>query len=136
MRIVLDTNVILSAVLFGGKPRQVLDLVLSGRLDLSLSEAIISELRGVLARPKFGLTAPTIESMIGELTSVAEWVVPTRNLEVIADDPSDNEILNCAVEARADYIVSGDVHLLTLGKLGDIVIVNPETFLGIRSRKE
>lgn len=136
MRVVLDSNVILSAILFGGKPRQVLEAALSGEIKMYVSEAILTELKGVFQRPKFGLSSEIIEAITSELASTAEWVHPTKHLAAIKDDPSDNEVIDCALEANADYIVSGDRHLLELGKCGSVSILNPDEFLALLKKKE
>jgi uncharacterized protein len=121
MRVVLDTNVILSAILFGGKPRRVLQAAISGTITICTSDPIIQELSSVLERPRFGLDANAVQGIISELASLSELVSPRRHFHLIDEDPSDNLFIDCAVEARAEYIVSGDRHL----------IVSPETFLTI-----
>jgi uncharacterized protein len=135
MRVVLDTNVILSGILFGGKPRQILEAAVAGTLKMFISEAIVSELKGVLQRPKFGLTSQIVEAIVAELSSVAEWVVPQSHVEIIKDDITDNSVLDCALEANADYIVSGDEHLLKVERCGKIAIVTPDTFLRLLETK-
>lgn len=129
MKVVLDTNVILSAILFGGKPRRVLEAATAGQVKMYISEALLSELEGVLRRQKFGLDAVVVGTIVAELTSTAEVVQPTSHVSVITDDPSDNDVLDCALEAKADYVVSGDRHLLALGRCGNALILNPDDFL-------
>ena len=128
-RIVLDTNVIISAILFGGKPRKVLDLVISGTVDCTLSLAILDELRDVLQRPKLGFPPDLCLHIAEELHGVCDIISPSLNLHVIRSDPDDNCILECAVEASADYIVSGDPHLLELGAFERIAILSPADYL-------
>lgn len=129
LRIVLDTNVLISAILFGGPPRQVLERVIAGDLDCSLSLAILDELRDVLQRPKFGFSAQIAVTVVEELCGVCEIVSPSRKVRVIKADPDDNRVIECALEAKADFIVSGDAHLLGLGSYADIRIVSPSDFL-------
>ena len=131
LRVVLDTNVLVSALLYGGNPRKVLQSAISGAFDLSVSEALIEELQAVLQRPRFGLTVQFVHNTIAELTSTAQWVVPTKHHQLVDDDPSDNLVLDCAVEAEADYLVTGDDHLLRLRKCGKVSIVNPQHFLEV-----
>jgi len=128
-RIVLDTNVIISAILFGGKPRRVLDLVISGSVDCTLSIAILDELRDVLQRPKFGFPADLCLHIIEELQGVCDIISPSMSVNVIRSDPDDNRILECAVEAHAHFIVSGDSHLLDLGTFEKISILSPAEYL-------
>jgi putative PIN family toxin of toxin-antitoxin system len=128
-RIVLDTNVLISAILFGGKPRKVLDLVISGSIDCTLSTAILDELKGVLERPKFGFSANACLHIIEELHGICDIISPSVSVDVISSDPDDNRILECAVEAHAHFIVSGDPHFLDLGKFKKIRILSPACYL-------
>ena len=134
MRVVLDTNVILSAILFGGKPRQIIEAALAGTIKIYASETIISELKSVLGRPKFGLDPQMIESIVVEFSSLVEWVQPRIHVDVIKEDPSDNQVLDCALEAEAEYVISGDDHLLQLERCGKILILNPDSFLRAREK--
>ncbi len=129
MRIVLDTNVYVSAILFGGKPQQVLDTAISRRAEVFVSDAIVSEIEDVLRRPKFSLTAEFVRSVMAEVTALTHWVAPVRHVSATKEDPADNDVIDCAVEARAEYVVSGDAHLLRLGEFEGIRIVDADTFL-------
>ena len=128
-RIVLDTNVLISAILFGGKPRRILDLVISGSVDCTLSIAILDELRGVLERPKFGFPPNVCLHIIEELHGICDIISPSVSVDVIRSDPDDNRISECAVEAHVHFIVSGDPHLLDLGKFEKIRILSPANYL-------
>ena len=128
-RIVLDTNVLISAILFGGKPRKVLELVISGLADCILSTVILDELKDVLQRPKFGFTADACFHIIEELRGACNIISPSASVDVIRSDPDDNRILECAKEAKAHFIVSGDLHLLDIGKFEKIRIVSPADYL-------
>ena len=134
MRIVLDTNVLISALLFGGNPREILDRVIRGEIVLCLSESITSELAKVLQRPKFGFSPTIVNQIVTELSAISELVLPTEMIQEIRADETDNRVLECAFEASAEYIVSGDVHLLELQKFGSIQIVNPQQFLELHNK--
>ena len=129
MRIVCDTNVLISAVLFAGRPREVLAALLRRRVRGFLCPAIEQEVRDVLRRRKFGLAAEQVELICQALRELMDTVVPHRGVSVIREDPADNAILACAWAAKADCIVSGDRHLLTLGSFRGIEIVRPAAFL-------
>jgi putative PIN family toxin of toxin-antitoxin system len=129
VRIVLDTNVLISALLFGGNPRKILDLIIRGEIVLCLSESITSELAAVLQRSKFGFSHEIVNQIIPELSAISEFVLPTKKIQEIKADEADNRVLECADEASADYIVSGDAHLLEKKQFGSIQIVNPQQFL-------
>lgn len=128
IRVVLDTNVILSAIIFGGKPRTILENVIRENIGLYISEAILNELKRVLNRPKFHYPAEIIRLIISEFTSIGELVDLTTRISIIRRDPEDNRILECAVEAGVDYVVTGDSHLLELGKYENIWILTPAQF--------
>ncbi len=129
MKIVCDTNVLISAVVYGGRPREVLETVIAGRALGFLSPALRDEFRTVLGRPKFGLTPQQVHEVCQGLDDILEAVHPSRTLSVIHEDPADNAVLECALEAGADCIVSGDVHLLGLGRFNGIQILRPMEFL-------
>ena len=128
-RVVLDTNVLISAIVFGGRPRRVLEMVVGGDINCSLSFAILDELRDVLQRPKFGFSPHQSVTIIDELHNICDILNPPRRIRTIKVDPDDNRVLECAVEARADGIISGDAHLLDLGQYRGIAIMSPSDFL-------
>ena len=129
MRVVLDTNVLISAVVFGGKPRMILEAVFRGEATLFFSSHIIDELRGVLERPKFGFPSEMIQTILSELYAVGNFVAPSERIFQVQEDPDDNRILECAIEANANYIVSGDAHLLDLKHYQNVRIVSPDEYL-------
>jgi putative PIN family toxin of toxin-antitoxin system len=129
LRVVLDTNVLISAILFGGKPRQILEKAIRGEIRLCLSEPILEELKGVLQRSKFEYSPEMIQFILTELTGIADFVNPSETLNVVLEDPEDNRILECAIEAKANYVISGDFHLLRLRSYRNIEVVNVTAFL-------
>ena len=129
LRVVLDTNVLISAILFGGKPREILEKAIRGEIRLCLSEPILEELKGVLRRSKFDYSPEMIQFILTELMSIADFVNPSETLNVVLQDPEDNRILECAVEAKANYIISGDLHLLKLSRYLDIEVLHVVAFL-------
>jgi len=135
MRIVADTNVIVSALVFGGVPRQVLELADTGRCELFFSEAIQTEVRRVLAE-KFGWERAMLQKVLPVLWSTGEMVVPRVAVRAVSDDPDDDRILECALEADADFLVSGDRHLLRLQIYKSIAIVSPRQFIETCARGE
>jgi len=129
MRAVLDTNVWVSGIVFGGVPFRILEIALESDFELIVSTDIIEEVEGVLASKKFGFSVSDIEEAVQPLLDIAEFVIPQTKLSVIKRCPADNRILECALEGKADYIVTGDIR--DLGKLGifrGIRIISPRTF--------
>lgn len=131
-KLVLDSNVIIAALVFGGKPREILELAVRGLVDIAISDDILEEIRGVLGGKKFQYPARIVRALIIEIEDLAHLVQPKEKIEAIADDPEDNRVLECAVESGASVIVSGDSHLLTLQNYGRIKIMNPDEFLRAR----
>lgn len=129
-RLVLDSNVIISAIISDGKPREILKMALKGRAQIVLSEPILKEIEKVLVRPKIGFSEAALEMVIWELIDIAEIVdYQGEKINAISDDPPDNRILECALAGAADFIISGDDHLLSLGAYKNIPIMNPASFL-------
>jgi len=128
IRIVLDTNVIVSALVFGGVPRSVLELAGAGPCELFYSEAIQGEVQRVLAE-KFGWAPAMLQEVLPILRSMGELVLPHAVVQAVPDDPDDNRILECALAADASFIVSGDRHLLALRNYKSISIVSPRQFI-------
>ena len=124
-RLVIDSNVLISAVFFGGPPARVLQQVMVGAAVAFISLAILDEIREVVQRPKFGLTPVQALLLIEELTHVCRVVEPKTSVREIRDDPDDNAVLECALEARAAIIVTGDAHLLNLKEWKSIRILAP-----------
>ena len=133
MRIVCDTNVLISGFLFGGNPREVLRLCSSGKVINCISPAIIHEVEEVQCRPKFGLLQEQVYRIIGLFRDTFTMVIPQHSVEIITQDPDDNRILETAVAAEAKVIVSGDKHLLELELWNDIAVLTPTNFLRINS---
>ena len=128
MRIVVDTNVIVSALVFGGLPRRVFEAVESGACEFYYSGDIEGETRRVL-RDKFGWDEGRLDRYLPGLWSLGQRVSPRRRVNAVKEDPDDNRILECALAAGADLIVSGDGHLLRLTAYEGIAIVTPREFL-------
>jgi len=137
IRVVFDTNTIISAQFWLGAPRQALDAIRIGAAKLVVSEQLMTELRTVLARAKFAqriaVIGSTVENMIADHRALVEIVEATPLPTPVCDDPKDDMVLACAVGGKADYIVSGDDDLLRLQSYQDIFIINVNTFLELLS---
>ena len=128
LRAVLDTNVVLSAHLNTEGPSGViLDLVFSRFFRCFVSNPLLEEYEEVLKRPRFGRSAREIARSLRLLREAAILVVPRKRLEVTRD-PDDNKVLECALEARADYVVTGNTRDFP-ARFQDIRIIPPRTFL-------
>lgn len=123
LKFVLDTNVLVSAMIStGGNPALLLDKAGEG-YSLFISRDMLIEFEAVISRDKFGFTDEETNTIIEAVISVSEVVNPEITLDVIRFDPDDNKILECAVACKASHIVSGDRHLLDLKEYGGICCV-------------
>ena len=127
--VVLDTNVLISALGWNAKPEACLELVLEGRLEGAISPAILEERDRVMAYPRFAFTEDEKHAFVEIVVAAFHVVEPTVDLAVVDDDPDDDAVLACAVAADADYVVSGDAHLQDLGSFRGIDVVEPATLL-------
>ncbi len=128
MKAVLDTNIFVSSF-FGGNPRRIIDLWKVGEIEICMSEEVLEEYLRVLVR--FQLEAEALDDLL-QVFKAGENICFVRvqeRLEVIKEDPGDNKFLECAVSSGADFIISGDHHLLELGEFRGTRIVTPATFL-------
>ena len=130
MRVVLDTNTVVSALLFSGISSKLVSLWQKGLITPLLSREILDEYLRVLSYPKFDLSEGEIKELIQEeILPYAEVVKPKRRLRVVQRDPSDNKFVECAVAGKARVIISGDKDLLSLGRYRQIRIQSPAQFL-------
>jgi uncharacterized protein len=127
VRLVLDTNTALSALLWGGTPGRVIDAAAAGQVELASSAALLAELQGVLAREKFAAALAerglTVSDLFEGYAAMVTLVAPATIAPTITRDPADDQVLAAAVAARADLIVSGDTHVLDLQRFQGIDIV-------------
>lgn len=128
-RVVLDTNVIISAFFWKGHPRKVYDLARERKIIMLISRDAENEFIRVLGYSKFGLAPKEILPFVKNLRSNTELVQTSSKLSIVVADPTDNIFLECAIDGKADYIVSGDRHLLDIGVYKGIEILKAKDFL-------
>ena len=122
--LVMDSNIYISAILFGGKPRLIIEAALSGQVRLAISSPILEEIQDVLSGSKFRFPSAAAREIVIEIAVLAKTVEAAERVTLIADDPDDDRILECALASGADAIVSGDDHLLRLENFRGIPILN------------
>lgn len=135
MRITIDTNILVSALGWNGAEASVVEMVLESKLELYLSTEILSEFFRVVKYPKFRFTDSEIDGFIGRLLSNSVIVNPSQPVKVIIDDPADNKILECALEGKSEFIISGDRYLLSLGEYEGIKILRAVDFLKVLGKE-
>lgn len=134
-RVVADTNIYISGLMFGGLPGMVLDLGLTLVIQLVISPPLLDELQDKL-RVKFNVSVPDAAAIRAKLETIAELIQTTTVLDMVKDDPDDNRVLECAVDGGAGIIVSGDRHLLSLKQHAGILILNARQFLDRLGQQE
>lgn len=134
MRVVLDTNVIVSGLFWTGPPARVLDSAIAKRFQVVISEAILAELSNVILRAKFNGRVARLPNLDRQtitegLRDAFEVIHIDATERVVGGDPDDDAIVACAVAASADYIISGDNHLLSIGQYQGIKICTVDHFV-------
>ena len=127
LRLVLDSNVLISAFYWEGNERSLLRECRIGKYKLVTSSFILEEVERVL-KEKFDEEEHLVRSYIREVFKFSELVVTPGRLNVITEDPSDNNVLETAVVGKANYLITGDKHLLKIGEYNNILILKSADF--------
>ena len=133
MRVVIDTNIFISSFFNpNGNPKRVIDLWKNGKITICITEEILKEYVKVLAGLGFS-NEPELEELLGLFKKKNNiiYIASTPKFNLIKDDPDDDKFIECAVAARAQYIISGDKHLLNLKTFQNITVISPSEFLNI-----
>jgi len=133
-KIVIDTNIYISAIFWGGKPREIIDLGRSGQVSIFTSSEIEKEIVRKL-KTKFGLSDEESAQILLDFSTFTIPVKTSQRIKVIDDDPDDDKFIECAVSSKSIFIVSGDTHLLKLEHYKGIKIVKAVDFLSIISKE-
>ena len=132
MRVVVDTNIIISSIFWGGAPYEIIRLGLDGKIEICSSTSILNEVRKVLQDPKekFKLSEEETNNII---QTIRECVSITESKEkvTLSRDPKDDHILECAATSKATFIVTRDNELLVLKEYLQTKIISPNDFLHI-----
>ncbi len=129
LRVVLDTNVLVSAIISDGKPRELLKKGIANQFIIVTSDLILQELATVLRRPKFKTNEKEIRRTTLALIRSAHVIKVKSKFAAVKKDPKDDKIINTAYDGNADVIVTGDSHLLNLKSFREIKITTVEKML-------
>lgn len=135
MRVVLDTNILISGILWEGNEAGLIQLCMDEVFENFTSIAILNELERALNYEKFKLTEDEIEHSVYLVTLFSSIVQPDIKIDKIKKDTSDNMFLECAVASNSQYIISGDSHLLDLGEFEGIKIIRTKEMLNLLEMK-
>jgi putative PIN family toxin of toxin-antitoxin system len=129
MKIILDTNVLISGIFFSGPPSQILQAWQNKRFQIVLSEQILSEYQRVSDELSYKYPQVDIAPII-ELVTIHGQLIDTKGVDIsICEDPDDDKFIECAIAGKCDIIVSGDKHLLKLAVYKGIKIIRPREFV-------
>lgn len=134
-RVVIDTNIYISAIFWNGKPREVIDLGRDGKITIFTSLDIENEIVGKL-KTTFKLAEEDVNQILLDFSTFTLPIRINKQLIVVRDDPDDNKFIECAVECRANYIISGDRHLLNLKEYEGIKLIKSSEFLKVYYKQE
>ena len=136
--VVFDVNVLISSLIVRGKPQELWRRAKSKEFSLVLSEEILAEFVSVISRPKFEkyVTQAEVELFLNELQATGTVVHVKSRFKVVVQDPDDDIIVRVAYDANAQYIVSGDRHLLDLKEIKGIRILTVDEMLKVLRRKQ
>jgi len=131
MKVVLDTNVLISALIKEGKPRQLLFRLIKSKHDLITSEEILEELAITASEPRIQkyVTQQDIADFLRDVATASKIVEVKSKFNIVKEDHDDDTILSAAFDSRASYMVSGDRHLLEMGRFRRTRIVTVDEML-------
>jgi putative PIN family toxin of toxin-antitoxin system len=130
LRAVLDTNVLVSALIGAGKSRELWKVAVERKFMLIISKEMLAEFLGVVERKKFGaIRRISVERFVTQLIRISTMTAIKSSYKVVLDDPDDDIVINTAYSGKAEYIVTGDSHLLEIGKFRNIKIISIGSFL-------
>jgi putative PIN family toxin of toxin-antitoxin system len=139
LKVVLDVNVWISALLWGGKPAEIVKAAEKRQFVILLTEEIAGEISQVLAYPKIAKVYQAAslrrEDLVETVLKIGKFVQAARKVQVVAEHPADDKFIECAVAANAEYIVSGDKHLLKIGSYKKTRIISVSEFLQVIEAK-
>ncbi len=139
LKVVLDANVWVSALLWGGKPAEIVKAAEDDKIDIIASEEIVREISRVLSYPKLDKVYKAEglhhEQLIEAVLKIVKFVKVTKKVKVVLEHPADDKFIECALAAGASYIVSGDKHLLKIVRYRKTQILSVNKFLQLAETK-
>lgn len=132
MKVVIDTNVLISGIFWGGTPYKILELWENKKVKIFASKSMLNEYFKVLdIMDKEGSVAKKWQLSLLQNSTIVEDV----NQVQLCRDPDDDKFINCALIVKASHIISGDQDLLTLGEISNVKIVNPAQFVALMEKQ-
>ena len=136
MKIVLDANIFISSFFWGGNPRIIVERVIAGTDELFITKEILDEIQDVIERPKFHADENQIHYYINSIEEIGNRITVKKHIKNGSKDKDDNKYIECGITANADFLISGDLHLLELEKYDKLKIVTAKNYLDIINSKK
>ena len=131
MKLVLDTNIFISAFYWGGNSQKIIDRVIEGIDEMYFSKQIVNEISEVMNRPKFRTEKAKINGYIKTIEKSGKKVFVEGKIKGICRDKDDDDKLECAIKCNADFLITGDDDLLILRNYGNINVITPKEYIDI-----
>ena len=128
-KVVINTNVIVSAFGWHGTPEKIVRLIITGKIQNFITMEMLAEVARVVSYPKLKFPESLQVEIIETIFSFSKIVEVRELVDIIKDDPEDNKVLECAISAGSEFIITGDNHLLRLENFKGIEILTPDSFL-------
>ena len=135
VKVVYDTNIIISAVIAKGRPYLLLQLAYNDKLDLFISPDLLREYEEVIKRPKFKISKADISGTLNLIKAHSKMVIPKIKVDEIPKDQADNKVLECALAAKADYLITGNKNHFTFSEFKGIKVLSPAEFTEVISKE-
>ena len=132
MKIVLDTNIFISSFFWGGNPRKIVQRIIDGKDELFICKEILQEIASVMVRPKFNVSNESVMRFIHSIEDIANHIVLSGIVQQVCRDSEDDKILECALLANADYIITGDTDLLIFEEFCGVKIITANEYVNNR----
>jgi|TergutMp193P3_1026864.scaffolds.fasta_scaffold287108_1 putative PIN family toxin of toxin-antitoxin system len=129
MKLVLDTNIFVSAFYWGGNPQKIIDRIVDGMDELYISNEILDEIAATMARPKFKTRPEIIDRYIRSMEKIGKKVFITGKIRGICRDKDDDDKIECGIQSGADYLITGDDDLLVLKNYRQIKFITAQEYL-------
>ena len=133
MKIVIDTNIFISSFFWGGHPRELFDRVLNGLDELFITDEIINEITSVMSSSKFAVGDSEIETYVKIIEKYSKKMASRSSPKPVSRDKDDDKILQCGLDGKVDFIITGDKDLLVLREYEKIKIMTPKNYLGMEA---
>jgi len=131
MKLVLDTNIFVSAFYWGGNPKKIIDRIIDGTDELFISNEILDEIAATMAGPKFKTKPEIVEEYTRSINEMGKKVFITGKVRGICRDKDDDDKIECGILAGADYLITGDNDLLILGHYQQVKFITAKEYLSL-----